>query len=124
MERESRPQAGDGFDDPLARGPSKPSHKSPSTQSALDPIRAFLPCRPESEYRLRHRIDRIAVMAASAPTRTTHGHARSIYWIANDLANGWRLRAASEQELIDVIHALAMVLAAARSVERTEAVDG
>ena len=96
---------------------------NPSTQPA-DPVRMFLPGKTEAEYALRHRLDRAAVMAATAAAHSPHDCARATFWAASELAYDWRLRSATEQQLGDVIHALAMMLAAARAVERTDVVDG
>jgi len=121
--RKPHADQGEGFSDRLARRPEDPTRAEPTFQRD-DAIRIFLPGRTVTEYALRRRIDTAAIMAAKAAPRTPHDCARVIFWAATDLANEWRLRAGSEDHLRDVIHALAMMLAAARAVERTEAVDG
>jgi hypothetical protein len=124
MDENRRPEgSGSRVVDPASR-PRELNDLNPTTQSAADPVRMFLPGKTEAEYALRYRIDRIAVMAATSATRTTQDHARSICWIANDLANDWRTKAATEDELRNVILALTAMLGAARAVERTEPVDG
>lgn len=123
MDENRRPEgSGSRVVDPASR-PRELNDLNPTTQSAADPVRMFLPGKTEAEYALRYRIDRTAVMAATAATRTSSDCARSICWAAADLGNEWRIRPATEDKLRDVIHAMAAMLSAARAAERVEAVD-
>lgn len=89
----------------------------------LDPIRTFLPGRPETEYALRRRIHRAQAACTSRATRSDRWRARAILWIAAQAAADWQFKATSEEELADIITALTQLTLAANIIERLEGPD-
>lgn len=95
-----------------------------ASTSGLDPIVTFLPGRTEVEYALRRRIHRAQGASTSRATRSCHWRARSILWIAAQLAADWQFKGASEQHLREIITALTQLTLAANIIERLETPDG
>lgn len=89
----------------------------------LDPVRTFLPGRPESEYALRRRIHHAQAATAARATRSKHGRARMILWAASQLAADWQFHGAPEGDLAEVIRAVTHLTLAANVIERLEAPD-
>lgn len=89
----------------------------------LDPIHTFLPGRTESEYALRRRIHRAQGATAARAARSQHGRARTILWIASQLAADWTFQGAPEADLADILRAVTNLTLAANAIERIEAPD-
>jgi hypothetical protein len=69
------------------------------------------------------RIHRARDSATARATRSRHGDARTIYWIAAQLASARVFARASEESLKETIDNLASLFLVAGWIERAEAAD-
>jgi hypothetical protein len=72
---------------------------------------------------LRLRIHRARDTATARAARTQHRRARSLYWIAAQLASDWVFTRASTEVLEGVLQALTYTFLSAGTIERVETPD-
>lgn len=89
--------------------------------SALDAITRFAPWAGEAERSLRIRIHRARDTATARATRCRHIDARTIYWIAADIASGRVFARMPNEHLQEAIQNLARLFLVAGWIERVEA---
>ena len=89
----------------------------------LDPIDVFAPWSGASERALRLRIHRARDSATARATRCKHGSARSLYWLAAQLASERVFARMPDAELMRTIENLARLFLVAGWIERTDAPD-
>jgi Ni,Fe-hydrogenase III component G len=94
-----------------------------SQPAPADAVTVFAPWCGEAERALRIRIHRARDSATARGTRSRHGDARTIYWIAAQIASAWVFARASEDSLKETIGNLASLFLVAGWIERTEAAD-
>jgi hypothetical protein len=101
-----------------------PTENCGSTQSnAADAVDLFMPGCDATERALRVRIHRARDVAVARATRSRHGAAREIFWLAARSAELRVFAYASEAELRETIDNLARMFLVANWVERTEMRD-
>jgi hypothetical protein len=97
--------------------------RPPDGQQSLDPISALMPWATPEEKPLRLRLHRAGATAVARATRSRHGKARVIFWLAADICRERtfaRLDIADLQESIEMIARLFVV---ANFIERAETED-
>lgn len=93
-------------------------------RSALvNAIDVFAPWCGEVERGLRVRIHRARDTATGRATRCKHGNARTIYWLAAQMASERVFARMLVDDLQDTINNLARLLLVAGWIERSEAPD-
>lgn len=100
--------------------PSTP--KTPKPQR-LDPVDVFAPWAGEEERALRIRIHRARDVATARAGRSQHGRARTLYWLAAQLASDWVFTRAPITDLSEILAALTRLFLTAGMIERLEAPD-
>lgn len=90
------------------------------TMTAVD---AFAPWAAGEERALRLRIHKARDVAQSRGSRSRHGRARTIYWIAAQYAGDWVFQRAPTEDLEEVIKGVSWLFLFAGLVERSEAPD-
>jgi len=86
-------------------------------------IQVFAPwCEPEQEA-LRHRIHRARDIAQARAERSCHSRARTIYWLAAQLASDWVFARVPTFQLDEIVAALSRLFLVAGQIERLEAPD-
>ena len=96
---------------------------TPGKPQPLDPIDVFAPWAGEDEKALRRRIHRAQGAATTRASRSRHGRARQIYWIAAATASDWTFQRAPITDLSEILAALARLFLTAGMIERLEAPD-
>ena len=125
MERESRrPAEATAFsihrhDDTESLTPDPPAAKG----DPLDAVSVFAPWCGETERGLRIRIHRARDSATARATRCKHAGARSIYWLAAQIAAARVFARMPNEDLKETIDNLARLFVVAGWIERTEAPD-
>ncbi len=89
----------------------------------LDPIAHFAPWAGEAERTLRIRIHRARDTATARATRCKHVHARTIYWVASQLAEARVFARLPNEDLKETIENLTRLFSVAGWIEREEAPD-
>lgn len=100
-----------------------PNKTNPSTQPAADAVAVFSPWSGPTERALRIRIHRARDMATARATRSRHGAAREIFWLAARSAELRVFAHADENELRETIDMLARLFVVAGWIEQTEVRD-
>ena len=99
----------------------EPTRSTPETQPApADAVSMFAPWCGEAERGLRVRIHRARDSATARATRCKHGDARTIYWLAGQMASARVFARMPNEELKDTIDNLARLFLVAGWIERTE----
>jgi muconolactone delta-isomerase len=91
--------------------------------SALAPVDIFAPWAGVEERALRVRMHRARDAAQARATRSRHGRARTLYWIAAQLASDWVFQRAQSEDLNDILATLSYLFLACGKIERVEAHD-
>lgn len=112
-----------GASDRLARRSNEATSLEQAEPQRLDPIVVFAPWAAEGEKALRRRIHRAQGAATARATRSRHGRARQIYWLAAALASDWTFQRAPITDLSEILAALARLFLTAGVIERLEAPD-
>ena len=128
MLKNRRPAKGDGSDCQRGSDSSEPTPKQQIAQCndcppAMDAISVFAPWSGEAERALRIRIHRARDSATARATRCKHGDARSLFWIAAQLASARVFARMPDEELMETIDNLARLFLVAAWIERTDAPD-
>ncbi len=89
----------------------------------FDPISAFAPWAGPEERALRLRLHKARDIAQSRACRSKHGGARSLYWMAAQMAGDWVFARSAPETLKDVLQALCRLFEVAGAFERLEARD-
>lgn len=104
--------------------PPEPTRNTPETQPALaDAVSVFAPWCDEAERALRIRIHRARDTATARGTRSKHGGARTLYWLAAQIASERVFARMPNEDLKEAIEQLAKLFMVAGWIERTEAPD-
>lgn len=82
-----------------------------------DPLASFMPWIEEDERQLRRRVLRCQQMSSSSARNATSDRARTIYWIACDIAAETAFAPATTDHLKDILATLARMFMAAGSIE-------
>ena len=88
-----------------------------------DPVARFRPWDSEETRNLRHRILKARDIAAVRARRSKVTIARTIFWLANELANDWVFVTASDDQLREIADSLVRLFLVAGSLERVEPAD-
>lgn len=83
-----------------------------------DPVAAFMPWVEENERQLRRRVLRCQQTASTGAINCTSDRARTLYWIACDIAAETAFAPASQDHLRDVIANIARLFMAAGAIEQ------
>jgi hypothetical protein len=124
MKSESR-RPGEGTGSVVHCGEQRePRPHHPRAQDApLDAVGVFAPWAGADERALRIRIHRARDSATARATRCKHGDARTIYWIAAQLASARVFARMPNEELKETIDNLARLFLVAGWIERTDSPD-
>lgn len=126
MNMESRrPGVGSGSlkVDPAGRS-REPNRNTTAVQSMpLDAVTLFAPWADDTERALRVRIHRARDVATARATRCKHGNARSIYWLAAQLATARVFARMPNEDLKETIDNLARLFLVAGWIESVELPD-
>lgn len=93
-------------------------------QTQLHAVDVFAAWSEGDERTLRIRIHNARDIAQARACRSKHGRARTIYWLAAQMAADWVFKRAAVGDLKDVIDNLTRLFLVAGSTERMEAPDG
>jgi muconolactone delta-isomerase len=91
--------------------------------SELDPIATFTPWAGPEERALRVRIHKARDAAQARAARSKHGRARTLWWVAAQLASDWVFHRAPVDDLQEIISGLGRLFLVAGMIERLEAPD-
>ena len=97
-------------------------NSDPETRAA-DAIAVFAPWAGPEDRPLRLRLHRAQASAQARASRSRHGNARTIYWLAAQLAGGRIFARLDAAELRDAIDNMSRLFLVAGWIERTEAPD-
>jgi hypothetical protein len=90
----------------------------------LSPIDFHLPCIGMQERALRVRIHKARDLSQARASRSKHGRARVLYWVAAQLSSDWVFaRGATDDDLNEILAALSLLFIVAGKIERLEAPD-
>lgn len=89
----------------------------------LDPVAHFAPWAGEAERTLRLRIHQARDTATARATRSKHSDARTIYWLAAQMASARVFARMANEDLKEAIENLARLFLIAGWIERAEAPD-
>lgn len=98
-------------------------HQPAAQDGPLDAVGVFAPWAGADERALRVRIHRARDSATARATRCKHGEARTLYWVAAQMASARVFARMPNEELKDTIDNLARLFLVAGWIERTEAPD-
>ena len=98
-------------------------HQRSAQDGPIDAVGVFAPWAGADERALRVRIHRARDSATARATRCKHGEARTLYWIAAQMASARVFARMPNEELTDTIDNLARLFLVAGWLERTEAPD-
>ncbi len=101
---------------------SEPNPNTSETQQS-DAVATFAPWAGGAERALRLRLHRARDTATARATRSQHGSARMIYWLAAQMAAAKVFARVPDEELTETIGQLARLFLVAGWIERTEAPD-
>lgn len=82
-----------------------------------DPVAAFMPWVEEDERQLRRRVLKCQQISSTRATSATSDRARTLYWIACDIAAETAFAPAKPDHLKDVLATLARMFMAAGAIE-------
>jgi hypothetical protein len=103
---------------------SKPTEVTAEAQPPqIDAISVLAPWCDETERGLRDRIHRARDSATARATRCRQGNARTIYWLAGQMASERVFARMRNEDLKETIEKLAMLFLVAGWIERTETPD-
>lgn len=88
-----------------------------------DAVSVFAPWCGEAERALRIRVHRARDTATARATRCKHGNARTIYWLAAQMASARVFARMPAEDLNQAIDNLARLFLVAGWIERSEAPD-
>ncbi len=115
---------GAGASNGLASRHEVPSRTASQIQpTPADAISVFAPWAGPDDRPLRLRLHRAQTVATARATRSRHGRARILYWLAADLAGERTFARTSPDDLKDTLAALARLFLTAGWIERSEASD-
>jgi hypothetical protein len=97
--------------------------EKPGEATIADAVSVFAPWCNETERALRIRIHRARDSATARATRCKHGDARTIYWIAAQLASERVFARMPDRDLKETIANLAHLFLVAGWIERTASPD-
>ncbi len=128
MERNRHPATGSGSSVHLGGEPPEPTSNQQIAQrndcrAAMDAISVFAAWSGEAERALRVRLHRAGNSATARATRSKHGSARALYWLAAQLASERVFARMPDAELMTTIDNLARIFLVAGWIERTDAPD-
>jgi len=89
----------------------------------IDAVAVFAPWCDDAERALRVRIHKARDAAQARAIRSKHGRARTLYWVAAQMAGDWVFCRAPNEDLNDILAALSRLFLVAGSIERLEAPD-
>ena len=89
----------------------------------LHAVDIYAPWCASFERQLRIRVHRARDIAQARACRSKHGRARSLYWMAAQMAGDWVFRRAPNEDLEEILAALSRLFLVAGATERLEAPD-
>lgn len=92
-------------------------------QQQITAADVFAPWAGPEERALRVRIHRARDVAQARASRSKHGRAKQVYWIAAQMAGDWVFCRTEIDLLKDVLASLARLFLVAGSIERLETPD-
>lgn len=102
------------------QGGVQPESELPSLtlDPLFDQVRAFRPWELGPTIRLRVRLNRTVILSAMRATRAESPHARTAFWLANEIATQWLWATASDDELGDMLAAALRLVTCGEACER------
>src|SRR5688572_24273989 len=95
----------------------------PQVEPPVDAVSVFAPWCDEVERTLRIRIHKARDSATAKATRSKHSNARTIYWLAAQMASERVFARMPAENLMETIENLSRLFLVAGWVERSEAPD-
>ena len=92
-------------------------------RNSVAAVTHFAPWAGDDERALRVRVHRARDIAQARACRSKHGRARSVYWIAAQMAGDWVFARAPNDDLQCILETLSRLFLAAGAIERLEAPD-
>lgn len=128
MERNRHPATGSGSSVQLGGERTEPTPKRQiaqrnDCQPAMDAISVFAPWSGPEDRPLRMRLHRAGTAAVARATRSKHGNARQVFWLAAQMAQARTFARVDVDHLQDGIAAVSYLFLAANIIERTELPD-
>jgi len=91
-----------------------------SSVLAKDPVSLFVPGASIEERKLRQRLHNASTIASMKAVNASSEHARSLFWMVNEVAFAWKFAPATAEDLKDIADALVRLFLVAGELQRLE----
>jgi ABC-type branched-subunit amino acid transport system substrate-binding protein len=121
--KKPRREGAAGASDKLAGSSEVSTSQTPQSQSAADAVAVFAPWSGPRDRPVRLRLHRAQAAATARASRSKHGTARTLFWIAAQMAGARIFARIDADQLQDAIDNMSRLFLVAGYIERTEAPD-